>query len=214
MPEDTPKQKKKSTAAQRRKRKVGPNQLVPVTVADPTDRYARAEVVIQSIWEGATVEEACKAAALNVRTFYRMRAKDPELEQSIQEAMVGTISKCVDSLYRSANGYDYTEEKIEELRDLEGNVTGCKVTITKKHQPPNPASLQFFLKNRGRGRWLADQHISVESKHTERVELSAEVKLRDAMEKLNIEELEKLDAFYTTVEARVIEEDQQETTDK
>ena len=117
-----------------------------------------------------------------------------------------TINVNPDVSRRSIAAHRNTQIKRETVQ--------CKVTITKKHQPPNPASLQFFLKNRGRGRWLADQHISVESKHTERVELSAEVKLRDAMEKLNIEELEKLDAFYTTVEARVIEEDQQETTDK
>lgn len=71
-------------------------------------RKSVVDAIIQSIQNGATVMQACEAAGIDPRTFYRWRKKYKEVEELYEMALDSRVQIVEDSLFKRA---------------VEGNVT-------------------------------------------------------------------------------------------
>ena len=72
------------------------------------------------------------------------------------------------ALLKRVKGYSFTEVTREPLivKDLDGSkvLADAKLSVTKKvrkHVPPNPTSIVFFLKNRAPQRWKDQQEVNL-----------------------------------------------------
>jgi hypothetical protein len=106
------------------------------------------------------------------------------------------------SLRERAQGYDYEEIKTEEIEldsiDDNGNkikVPAKKITRTTKHVPPDVRAIKFWLTNRERARWKAEEKIKVESTTYKEERRVLELSIKNAP----IETLEKAQALLADI---------------
>lgn len=91
---------------------------------------------------GATDAELALALGVAVSTVALWKVQHKEFSDALTISKDVANQKVVESLYKSAMGYSYTEE---DIRVIDGKIVKTEVT---RHCPPNPTSLVFFLKNR------------------------------------------------------------------
>ena len=109
-------------------------------------------------------------------TWYKAKSKQPELQQVIKEGSLPVIIKVRSALYKSALGFTYTERKVYEKPDANGD-SHQFVEITEKYIPPNVASCNLLLKNLDKDNWANDPQAlrmkELELKHKQQVAESA-----------------------------------------
>lgn len=142
------------------------------------------EKLLQNIRDGATLAKACKEAGCSESQFYHWRARNPEFDAAVKQAVKDARAKIVPdlerALYKRALGYEYTETKTETFPD--GN---DRVTVTKKQMPPDVGALVFALCNLAPGDWRnkIENQVSGELKTAVTVEV-ADKETQKEIEKL------------------------------
>lgn len=91
---------------------------------------------------GLTDKEMATVFGIAEQTWYNWQAKHPTLTRAIQRGRIQADTKVAEALYKRAIGYEYEEEVAHVIN---GQVV---VTKLKKHQPPHPTAVIFWLKNR------------------------------------------------------------------
>lgn len=99
--------------------------------------------------DGKTDEEIAELIGVSDRTIDRWKASDLVLASLLRQHKAIPDGIVEASLFKRATGYDYTEE------------TGTKdgVRELRKHAPPDPTSMIFWLKNRKPKEWRDKQEI-------------------------------------------------------
>lgn len=130
------------------------------------------ENILQLIRDGATLKKAAEGAGCSESQFYHWRARNPEFDAAVKQAVKDARAKIVPdlerALYKRALGYEYTETKTETFPD--GN---DRVTVTKKQMPPDVGALVFALCNLAPGDWRnkIENQVSGDLKTTIKVEV-------------------------------------------
>lgn len=89
---------------------------------------------------------------IDIRTFYRWRARYPSFRQALKVGKKEPDDGVVRSLLQRAMGYSCPETRVFKVRDKDGNETLMGFDIIK-HYPPDPTSCIFWLKNRLPAEW-------------------------------------------------------------
>ncbi len=128
--------------------------------------------LLDIIADGATIDNASKAAGCARSQVYAWMRKNPDFAAEVKEAQKTARAKIVPdlerALYKRALGYEYEERKVETFPD--GNE---RVTITRKQMAPEVGALVFALCNLAPGDWRnkIENQVSGDLKTTVKVEV-------------------------------------------
>lgn len=108
---------------------------------------------------GLTDEEIAWVWGKSVRSLYRWQNRHPEFSQSLKQGKVKADMNVIQSLYKKANGYEYTERHYESIKvgDKETPVKLKKEII--KQVPPDTTACIFWLKNRRKDDWRDKREV-------------------------------------------------------
>lgn len=134
--------------------------------------------------DGLTDKQIARNIGIGYSTFNRWKRDYQAILEALKKGKEPVDYQVENALLRRALGYDITEERIEAriLRMEKGpdgkdraipDMNGAKVIRTKRHVPPDPASMIFWLKNRRPDVWR--------EKAREREAPQAETNLLDAL---------------------------------
>lgn len=104
--------------------------------------------------EGLTDEQIAHNIGIAVGTLYAWKATYPEISEAIKKGKAPVDFQVENALLKRALGYEVTEERTDfkmkpgydgkPIPDYET----ARVTRTKRHIPPDPLSIFYWLKNR------------------------------------------------------------------
>ena len=106
------------------------------------------------IWasKGATQKEIAEKLGVTEYTLCRYKGQYEQLRQTL-EGPQGEIDDQVEaSLYKRCIGYDYEEVTRWQTIGPGGQIKWLEKRTTK-HLPPDPSSIQFWLRNRRPAEW-------------------------------------------------------------
>lgn len=100
--------------------------------------------------------EIAKALKVTRKSLYEWIEKDVFLKEAIQQQEEANIDYAESKLFERIKGYEHKEDKIFQH---EGKPV---IVPTIKHYPPDPTSIIFFLKTKGKGRgYIERQEIDL-----------------------------------------------------
>ena len=111
--------------------------------------------------DGLTDEQIAHNMGINVSTLKVWKNKYQAIATTLKKTKDVVDKEVECALYKSAMGYDY--EEITEERRYNRQKGDYEMVVTKrikKHQPPNTASIIFWLKNRKPDVWRDKQEIT------------------------------------------------------
>jgi hypothetical protein len=137
------------------------------------------------IEEGLTNDQMCEKLGIAPATWYEYANKHPMFSDLINWGKAVINTRVENSLFRTATGYEYEEIKTIVEEDKNGKKK-TRIEKVKRHQPPNPTAMIFWLKNRAPNEWNDRREILIDTKAAE---------------------LERKQLFLEMIEADVIEAD-------
>lgn len=119
---------------------------------------------------GKTDEEVAQEIGISRSTLFEWRLSTPELSETVRMAKKQADYEVVNSLFKNATGYAYTEQIPVKLKSSKYDEHGRKteeerveiVTIQKWHEADVPAQI-FWLKNRDPENWRDKREYEVKS---------------------------------------------------
>jgi len=103
--------------------------------------------------DGKTDKQVAKFFKIDLSTLTRWKQKNEKFCISLKDWKIEADKNVEKSLYERAKGYTHDEEQIF---CFQGEVVRAD---TKKHYPPDPTSMIFWLKNRQPEKWRDKQEI-------------------------------------------------------
>ncbi|AOZ93621.1 transposase [Paenibacillus crassostreae] len=116
--------------------------------------------------EGLTNEQMCEKLGIHPATWYEYANKHPTFNELINWSKSVTINRVETSLFKLAMGYEYEEIKTIIEEDKNGKKK-TRIEKVKRHQPPNPTAMIFYLKNRAPNEWNDRREIIIDTKAAE-----------------------------------------------
>jgi DNA-binding CsgD family transcriptional regulator len=116
--------------------------------------------------EGLTNEQMCEKLDIAPASWYEYANKHSIFAELVNWSKSVTIHRVENSLLKAAMGYEYEEIKTIVEEDKNGKKR-TRIEKVKRHQPPNPTAMIFFLKNRAPNEWNDRREIIVDTKALE-----------------------------------------------
>ncbi|QQE74989.1 transposase [Brevibacillus composti] len=139
---------------------------------------------------GVTIDQICERIGIAPSSWFEYVNKHPVLKNLIDWSRSVTNSRVENSLLKAAMGYEYEEIKTIVEEDKNGKKR-TRIEKVKRHMPPNPTAIVFWLKNRSPDEWNDRRELVVDTKA-----------LEQERKKLFLEMIEAdvLDAEYEAIE--------------
>ncbi|MDB5056120.1 MAG: transposase [Bacilli bacterium] len=115
---------------------------------------------------GVPMDKIYKNLSIAPATWYEYVDKHPVLAELVKWGRAFTNISVENSLFRSATGYEYEEIKTVVEEDKNGKKR-TRIEKVKRHMPPNPTAMVFWLKNRVPTDWNDRREIVVSTKAAE-----------------------------------------------
>jgi hypothetical protein len=118
----------------------------------PTKYNANFHPKLVEAWAraGLTEEEIAEKLELSGATIKTWKNKYPEFMAAVTRGRAPIDDEIEAALYKSAHGHVHTTKRL----------VGDAVVEIEQYYPPDPRSLQFFLKNRRPKKWREKQEIA------------------------------------------------------
>ena len=100
---------------------------------------------------GLTDKQVCHAVGIDESTLTKWKQSKPAFFMSINDWKAEADREVEKSLYQRACGYDCPETKAQWVNDENGG--RWEYAEMRKHYPPDPTSMIFWLKNRQPKQW-------------------------------------------------------------
>lgn len=126
----------------------------------------RLSEIKQWILEGSTDKQICERLNINPDTWYRYMREHEVLSDIVKSYKQAIDSEVEKALIKAAMGYEYEEVRTVIEEDKNGKKR-TKIEKIKKHQPPNPTAMIFWLKNRAPEKWSDRKEIILDTKAQE-----------------------------------------------
>lgn len=109
---------------------------------------------------GATIKDLAERFGVTAKTIYGWRGRCSEFKAAIDAGRdVYHLTVAENSLMKRLEGYFYNE--IYSVPSVRGSGKAVVTKIVKRHVPPDPGSLRFYLRNRNKERWPDNQDVNV-----------------------------------------------------
>ena len=115
---------------------------------------------------GVTIDEICERIGIASSSWFEYVNKHEVLRNLVEWGRSVTNTRVENSLLRAAIGYDYEEIKTVVEEDKNGKKR-TRIEKVKRHMPPNPTAMVFWLKNRAPNEWNDRREIIIDTKATE-----------------------------------------------
>lgn len=116
--------------------------------------------------DGLTNEQMSEKLGIHPASWYEYANKYPTFNELINWSKSVTINRVESSLFKLAMGYEYEEIKTIVEEDKNGKKR-TRIEKVKRHQPPNPVAMIFYLKNRAPNEWNDRREIIIDTKAAE-----------------------------------------------
>jgi hypothetical protein len=115
---------------------------------------------------GVTIDEICERIDIAPSSWFEYANKHEVLKNLIDWSRSVTNSRVESSLLKAAMGYEYEEIKSVIEEDKNGKKR-TRIEKVKRHMPPNPTAMVFWLKNRAPNEWNDRREILIDTKAAE-----------------------------------------------
>ena len=102
--------------------------------------------------EGCTKKQIYDNLHVSKNLFYKALSEHKELEDAFKRAQEIPNEKVENALFKRACGYQWTEVKVKQVLDRDGNIVELTETRTVD-VAPDPTSIIFWLTNMMRDKW-------------------------------------------------------------
>lgn len=116
-----------------------------------TEVLPRLNEIKNWVLAGATDKEVMERLGIKNTAFYLYKGKHAEFAETLKKTKAIADAEVVGALYKRAMGYEV--EEWEEVYNGAGELVSKKVK--KRHIPPDPTSMNFWLVHRQRSEWGA-----------------------------------------------------------
>jgi len=110
---------------------------------------------------GWTDREIAAEMGVSVATLYRWKGLHDDFRAALEANSKAGVERVAGTLFNLANGYSYIEQEAIKVKTGE-HTEEVQVVDVVKHQPANPSSAIFYLKNRDRQNWREQTEIGVQ----------------------------------------------------
>ncbi|NHN29642.1 transposase [Paenibacillus agricola] len=155
-----------------------------------THVYPRLAEIQQWFQEGVDSGVIVKNLGIAPATWYEYIDKHPMLAELVKWSKAVIISTVEKSLLKAATGYEYEEIRTVVEEDKNGKKK-TRIEKVKRHQPPNPTAMIFYLKNRAPNEWNDRREVIIDTK-------AAELERKQLF--LDMIEADVIDAEYEAIE--------------
>jgi hypothetical protein len=131
-----------------------------------THVYPRLSEIQEWFENGIPMDQVYKNLSIAPATWYEYVDKHPVLAELVKWSRAVTNISVENSLFRAATGYEYEEIKTVVEEDKNGKKR-TRIEKVKRHMPPNPTAMVFWLKNRVPTDWNDRREIVVSTKAAE-----------------------------------------------
>lgn len=140
------------------------------SVGRPTDyRPEHCRLALMRCLLGATDEELAEFLGISKQTLYNWQRAHPEFLDSVNEGKELADANVAYMAHKRATGYSWQEEVPIKLKDITYDDKGKKIrevetvqiTLVTKHVPPDPTTIQFWLKNRKHLNWRDRREVEI-----------------------------------------------------
>lgn len=120
------------------------------------------------IWiaKGATQQEVADKLHVSVQALYKWKTLHVECKEALESPRGFADDQVEAALFRRCTGYDYEEVTKWQTIGRDGKLMWLEKK-TKKHLPPDPSSVQFWLTNRRPQEWKRMPEIKAEEKDSD-----------------------------------------------
>ena len=125
-------------------------------MTDTLFRPEMAEQAYKLCLLGAKDDELAGFFDVNVKTIYRWKEAHPDFADAVRSGKSSADSEVANSLFRRANGYDYSATKV-----IKDRTQGIIEVPYSAHMPPDVIACIFWLKNRQPDKWRDVQQHEV-----------------------------------------------------
>lgn len=162
-----------------------------------TNVLPRLSEIKNWIIDGVTIDDICERIGIASSSWFEYVNKYEVLKNLVEWGRSVTNNRVENSLLKTALGYEYEEIKTIVEEDKNGKKR-TRIEKVKRHQPPNPSAMIFWLKNRAPQEWNDSHEIIVNTKalEQERKQLF-----------LQMIENDVIDAEYESIEESIEVED-------
>lgn len=114
-------------------------------MANKTQHYKKAllEALEKTL---GVVTTACEKVGVNRSTYYDYYNNDEDFKNSVDSISDQALDFVESKLFERINGYEHPEDKVFNNNGVE------MVVPVIKHYPPDPTSMIFYLKTKGKKR--------------------------------------------------------------
>lgn len=99
-----------------------------------------------------TLKDLEEAFSVSPQTIFNWQEQYPEFAEACRESKTLTNAKAENSLKKRVCGYEVEETKTTSFKTKSGEVV-TKIEKTKRHIPPDPTSIFFWLQNCAKDDW-------------------------------------------------------------
>ncbi len=157
------------------------------------------EVLHQVYWLcllGATDIQLSQFFQVAPQTIDNWKHANPDFYAYLTKGKHEADIKVMQSFFKRATGYEYTENHSATTVDKEGNTITTNKTITKQVAPDTTAII-FWLKNRWRGKWADVQHMELQGtisvNHTRTIDMkNFTPEQQEVLRELSIQQLKNI----------------------
>ena len=100
-----------------------------------------------------TDEQIAKMLGIAPQTFCKYKTAKKELKEALKNARTTLVDNLYNTLFKKAQGFQYTETKTVEERDQNGNLTITRKETYTRTALPDVAAIHLLLKNYDRENW-------------------------------------------------------------
>lgn len=109
--------------------------------------------------QGALDQDVARSLGVSLRTLMRWKHRFPQFTETVVTGKSPADQGVINATYRNCVGYEYFEEKFEDVFNKDGKYLCKKKTVTRKFFPGTPADRRMWLVNRCDWRFKADIEI-------------------------------------------------------
>ena len=132
--------------------------------------------------DGLSNAQIANNMGVTSKTLFEWRKKYPKINNALKKGKEVADYEVENALFKRACGYEYYEEKSVERN---GNV---EIIRTKKHVPPDPLSIFYYLKNRRPDKWRDKVEHNNADTYEDLTPIAKAIKLSDD----DLKEMEKI----------------------
>lgn len=131
-----------------------------------TDVLPRLDDIQDWITHGSSVRDVCDKLQISPDCWYKYCREHETLAELVRMSKAMLNNEVEKSLFKLCVGFEFEELKTVVEEDKNGK-KHTRIEKSKKYQPPSPAAVSFFLRNRCPSDWTEKKELILNTSQNE-----------------------------------------------